>query len=357
METIRSILNLVTPHCWMASIDLKDAYYSVKIHESYQKYLKFKFEGRLFQYTTYANGLSSSPRRFTKLLKPPLSELRLMNHIVSAYIDDLYLQSASFEGCVHTVVDTITLFDNLRFVIHPEKSQFIPKQQDKASELQWWSNNITTCYNNIAHAPITATVYSDASLKGWGAAMNDTSTRGQWSDQESTHHINYLELLAAFRALKVYQLNLSDQHIKIMIGNKAAVGIINNLYSEDTSKDKTGESIRSDGCTKVANSIMVSNFIFNDCELSSGVESISQPPFASRQESAVRKMLNEESQPFSTNESDIGVGSGLNLEIEWCGHSDGVATASCPHGVACATKLVLAESLCDFLDILPLTGQ
>eukprot|EP00794_Sanderia_malayensis_P010704 gene10704-11849_t len=315
METIHSILNLVTPHCWMASIDLKDAYYSVKIHESYQKYLKFKFEGQLFQYTTYANGLSSCPRRFTKLLKPPLSELRLMNHIVSAYIDDLYLQGASFEGCVHTVVDTITLFDNLGFVIHPEKSQFIPKQQvtffgfvidsitmrvyltdtrrqklsdhvnkicqttndlsiehiaqiigyivsslpavqygalyyrwlekdktlalklnkgnfkammslsDKArNELQWWSNNITTCYNNIVHAPITATVYSDASLKGWGAAMNDTSTGGQWSDQESTHHINYLELLAAFHALKVYQLNLSDQHIKIMIDNTAAVG-------------------------------------------------------------------------------------------------------------------------------------
>eukprot|EP00794_Sanderia_malayensis_P011529 gene11530-12719_t len=241
-----------------------------------------------------------------------------MNHVVSAYIDDLYLQSASFEGCVHTVVDTITLFDNLGFVIHPEKSQFIPKQQvtflgfvidsitmrvyltdtrrlsddvkkicqttndlsiefiaqiigyivsslpavqygalyyrwlekdktlalklnkgnfkgmmslcDKArNELQWCSNNITTCYNNIVHAPITATVYSDASLKGWGAAMNDTSTGGQWSDQESTHHINYLELLAAFRTLKVYQLNLSDQHIKIMIDNTAAVGIINNM--------------------------------------------------------------------------------------------------------------------------------
>ena len=30
IETIHSILKLVTPGCWRASIDLKDAYYSVK---------------------------------------------------------------------------------------------------------------------------------------------------------------------------------------------------------------------------------------------------------------------------------------------------------------------------------------
>ena len=52
METIHSIINLVTPGCWMASLDLKDAYYSVKIHPKYQKFLKFKFEGQLYQYTT-----------------------------------------------------------------------------------------------------------------------------------------------------------------------------------------------------------------------------------------------------------------------------------------------------------------
>ena len=66
------------------------------------------------------------------------------------------------------------------------------------TELQWWSNNITTGYNYIVHALMSATVYSDASLKGWGAAMNYSPTGGIWSHQESTHHINYLELLAAF---------------------------------------------------------------------------------------------------------------------------------------------------------------
>ena len=38
MESIHTIIELVTPGCWMALIDLKDAYYSVKIQPQSQKY-------------------------------------------------------------------------------------------------------------------------------------------------------------------------------------------------------------------------------------------------------------------------------------------------------------------------------
>ena len=47
MDAIRTILGLVTPNCWMASLDLKDAYYSVRIHPNFQKYLKFTYNGTL----------------------------------------------------------------------------------------------------------------------------------------------------------------------------------------------------------------------------------------------------------------------------------------------------------------------
>ena len=91
METIQHILHMITPNCWMASIDLKDAYYSVKVHPSFQRYLKFKFQGNLYAYTVYPNGLASCPRQFTKLLKPPISLLRSRGHILSSYIDDIYI--------------------------------------------------------------------------------------------------------------------------------------------------------------------------------------------------------------------------------------------------------------------------
>ena len=50
---------------------------------------------------------------------------------MGAYIDDLYLQGDSYAGCVETVIDTVSLLDRLGFVIHPQKSKCIPKQQVK----------------------------------------------------------------------------------------------------------------------------------------------------------------------------------------------------------------------------------
>ena len=43
MDSIHTVISMVTPNCWMASIDLKDACYSVPIHPAYQKYLRFQF--------------------------------------------------------------------------------------------------------------------------------------------------------------------------------------------------------------------------------------------------------------------------------------------------------------------------
>ena len=128
METIHSILAMITSNCWMASVDLKDAYYSVRIHPSYQQYLKFIYEGSLYAYTVYPNGLASCPRQFTKLLKPPIAHLRSQGHLIASYIDDIYLQSDTYEGCVNTVLSTFRQFNDLGFVIHPDKSEFIPKQ-------------------------------------------------------------------------------------------------------------------------------------------------------------------------------------------------------------------------------------
>ena len=43
----------------MSSIDLCDAYYSVPVALSDQKYLVFCFEGQLYKYVCLPNGLSS----------------------------------------------------------------------------------------------------------------------------------------------------------------------------------------------------------------------------------------------------------------------------------------------------------
>jgi len=129
MDSIDTVMHLLTKDCWMASIDLKDAYYSVKVDESFQKYLKFCYDGKLFQYRAYPNGLSSCPRKFTKLLKPILCDLRKRGFIICAYLDDLLLLSTSYEHCCLSVFETIKAFDSLGFVVHPTKSAFIPQRE------------------------------------------------------------------------------------------------------------------------------------------------------------------------------------------------------------------------------------
>eukprot|EP00493_Phyllostaurus_siculus_P008838 UN08947 len=41
MDTVWTTINMMRPNCFMASIDLKDAYYSVPIDQEHQKFLKF----------------------------------------------------------------------------------------------------------------------------------------------------------------------------------------------------------------------------------------------------------------------------------------------------------------------------
>lgn len=65
MQTFTSAVTLVTKDCYMAAIDWTDAYYSVPGLEEHQKYLKFQWRRKLFQYTCLSNGLLSAACIFT----------------------------------------------------------------------------------------------------------------------------------------------------------------------------------------------------------------------------------------------------------------------------------------------------
>ena len=59
----------------MPSIDLKDAFFSVPIHSTHRKYLKFTFDD-LFQFTSCQMGYGPAMRVFTKISKVPFGHLR-----------------------------------------------------------------------------------------------------------------------------------------------------------------------------------------------------------------------------------------------------------------------------------------
>ena len=53
METLNHILKPIKPNCYMASLDIKDAYYIIPVAEEFQKYLKFIWKGKLLNFVYY----------------------------------------------------------------------------------------------------------------------------------------------------------------------------------------------------------------------------------------------------------------------------------------------------------------
>ena len=102
-----TVLHMVKPRCFMASIDLKDAYYSVPIATVDQKYLKFQWRGKLNKYVCFPNGLAFCPRKFIKLFKTVYSHLRQLGHLSASHIDDSYLQGDDYDDCERNVWDTV----------------------------------------------------------------------------------------------------------------------------------------------------------------------------------------------------------------------------------------------------------
>ena len=140
MDSLKHTIALIKRGCWFASVDLKDAYFSVKISPEYQKFFRFVFLGKLYEFLALPQGFRDSPRIFTKLLKPALSCLRCLGHTVLAFIDDTLLQGDTEQDCLSAVMATCQVFDSLGFTVHPVKSVLQPTQ--KIEFLGFWLDSV-----------------------------------------------------------------------------------------------------------------------------------------------------------------------------------------------------------------------
>lgn len=94
-------------------------------------------------------------------------------------------------------------------------------------DLKWWNKAINVGVNPIRTQEYKLEIYSDSSLTGWGAFCKGKNTHGLWDENERKHHINYLELLAAFLSLKCFASELSNSEILLRLDNTTAISYIN----------------------------------------------------------------------------------------------------------------------------------
>ena len=129
MESLNTALECITPGCYMASVDLKDAFFSIPMFPPHQKYLKFIYRDIMYKFTCMPQGYGPSMRIFTKMLKPAFSYLREKNFSSVVYVDDNLLLGDTYTECSNNVTETVDLLSKLGYTIHADKSIFIPTQE------------------------------------------------------------------------------------------------------------------------------------------------------------------------------------------------------------------------------------
>lgn len=98
-------------------------------------------------------------------------------------------------------------------------------------DLIWWRINSQIGKNPIRTAEYIMETSSDASLTGSGAFCDGKSAHGWWNSNRLRYNINFLELLAAFHALKSFANNLKNCEILVRIDNTTAIAYINRAGS------------------------------------------------------------------------------------------------------------------------------
>ncbi|XP_072002063.1 uncharacterized protein [Engystomops pustulosus] len=134
METVSSAVVLIQPGAYMCTIDLRDAYYHVPIHQKSQKFLRFAVrspwgEEVHYQYKALPFGISSAPRTFTKIMIEVIAFLRRKGILVIPYLDDLLLVAGSKQELIHHRDFTMRILQQLGWIINLEKSKLNPSTE------------------------------------------------------------------------------------------------------------------------------------------------------------------------------------------------------------------------------------
>ena len=128
MENLTTVKTLVRRDDWLVKLDLKDAYLLVPMAEQFQKFLQFKWGGKIFRFTCLPFGLASAPRIFTKILKPVVAWFRKRGVRLVIYLDDwliMHEDPTTLTSQVGLIKSVLTF---LGFLINEEKSIFTPSQ-------------------------------------------------------------------------------------------------------------------------------------------------------------------------------------------------------------------------------------
>ena len=116
---------------FLASLDLKDAYFQIPIHGSSRKLLRFISEGTVYQFKALCFGLSTAPQVFTRIFAAVSAWAHARGIRLLRYLDDWLVLSSSEKKAKESIRELLSLCRTLGIVINEKKSDLVPSQSAK----------------------------------------------------------------------------------------------------------------------------------------------------------------------------------------------------------------------------------
>jgi hypothetical protein len=127
-ETPQEIRESLTKGMWAISLDLKDAFFHIPIRPISRKYLRFSFQGKVYQYRALPFGLKTAPWIFTKVISQVMGMRDLKQYTVHPYLDDWLSPVPDQQTGRQAAVKIVSTCQDLGLKINVEKSQLVPSQ-------------------------------------------------------------------------------------------------------------------------------------------------------------------------------------------------------------------------------------
>ena len=109
---------MALPGAFTASIDLKDTYYHVGIHEKKRKYLRFIIDKEVYEFKALPMGSTCLLRIFTVLMKVAVRYFRKNGIWIIIYIDDILIVAHTKEECWKSVAIVKRMLERMGFLIN-----------------------------------------------------------------------------------------------------------------------------------------------------------------------------------------------------------------------------------------------
>ena len=129
METVSSVLSSIRENDFLASIDLRDAYFQIPVHRSSRKFLRFLSGGVVYQFKVLCFGLCTAPQVFTQVFTSISVWAHRHGIRLLRYLDDWLILASSEDELNRHVRMLLSLCHDLGIVVNLEKSDLEPKRR------------------------------------------------------------------------------------------------------------------------------------------------------------------------------------------------------------------------------------